>query len=40
VPFNTNSFTMATNITFGLFATSGATNVLSTATLTSLKVVP
>jgi len=40
LPFSTNSFTMATNITFGLFVTSGATNVLSTASLTGLKVVP
>lgn len=40
VPFNTNSFMMATNITFGLIVTSGNTNVLDSDMFTNITAVP
>ena len=40
VSVRTNSFTMATNVTFGLFATSGNTNVLDSDVFTNITVVP
>lgn len=40
VAFRTNSFTMATNITFGLFVTSGNTNLLDNDLFTNITAVP
>ena len=40
VAFKTNTFTMATNITFGLFVTSGSTNALDSDTFTNITAVP
>jgi hypothetical protein len=40
VSFKTNSFTMATNVTFGLVVTSGSTNVLNSDLFTNITVVP
>ena len=40
VAFKTNTFTMATNITFGLFVTSGNTNVLDSDTFTNITAIP
>ncbi len=40
VSVKTNSFTMATNVTFGLFVSSGNTNVLDSDVFTNITVVP
>ena len=40
VTVKTNAFTMATNITFGLFVTSGNTNVLDSDVFTNITAVP
>ena len=40
VAVRTNSFTMATNVTFGLFVSSGNTNVLDSDVFTNITVVP
>lgn len=40
VPVQTNSITMATNVIFGLFVTSGNTNVLDSDVFTNLTVIP
>jgi len=40
VGVQTNTFTMATNVVFGLFVTSGSTNVLSTGSFTNITAVP
>ena len=40
VTVKTNTFTMATNVTFGLIVTSGSTNVLDSDVFTNLIVVP
>jgi Immunoglobulin domain len=40
VAFKTNTITMATNITFGLFVTSGNTNILDSDTFTNITAVP
>lgn len=40
VAVQTNTFTMATNVTFGLFVTSGNTNVLNSATFTNITAIP
>ena len=40
VSLQTNSITMATNVIFGLFVTSGSTNVLDSDVFTNLTVVP
>lgn len=40
VTVKTNSFTMATNVTFGLFVTSGNTNVLDSDVFTNITAVP
>jgi hypothetical protein len=40
VTVQTNKFTMATNVTFGLFVTSGNTNVLDSDLFTNVTAVP
>ena len=40
VGVQTNTFTMATNVVFGLFVTSGNTNALSTGSFTNITAVP
>ena len=40
VAVQTNSFTMATNVTFGLFVTSGNTNILDSDVFTNITAVP
>lgn len=40
VSLQTNAITMATNVIFGLFVTSGSTNVLDSDTFTNLTVIP
>jgi hypothetical protein len=40
IPVQTNSLIMATNVTFGLFATSGNTNVLDSDVFTNITAIP
>jgi hypothetical protein len=40
VPVQTNGVSMATNVVFGLFVTSGSTNALSSAVFTNVTAIP